>query len=111
MSKFEIKQRKNGEFQFSLKARNGEVILTSEGYPAKDNIRNVIDSVRENSKDENQFEKQLGQNGQFYFVLKAKNGQVIGTSEMYTTESGRTKGINSVMNNAPIANIVDLSAE
>ena len=35
MGKFEIKTRKNGEFQFNLKATNGQVILTSEGYKTK----------------------------------------------------------------------------
>ena len=35
MGKFEIKIRKDGDFQFNLKAGNGEVILTSEGYTTK----------------------------------------------------------------------------
>ena len=32
MGKFVITKRKNGEFQFNLKAGNGQVILASEGY-------------------------------------------------------------------------------
>ena len=32
MGKFVIKLRKNGEYQFDLKATNGQVILSSEGY-------------------------------------------------------------------------------
>ena len=31
MGKFVISTRKNGEFQFNLKAANGQVILSSEG--------------------------------------------------------------------------------
>ena len=41
MGKFEIKTRKNGEFQFNLKATNGQVILTSEGYTHQQN-ENVV---------------------------------------------------------------------
>ena len=35
MGKFVISTRKNGEFQFSLKAGNGQEILASEGYKPK----------------------------------------------------------------------------
>jgi len=35
MGKFVIKTRTNGEYQFNLKAGNGEIILTSEGYTSK----------------------------------------------------------------------------
>ena len=37
--------------------------------------------------------------GQFYFVLKAGNGEVILTSEMYTTKQNCQGGIESVKNN------------
>jgi len=35
MGSFVISKRKNGEFQFVLKAGNGQVILGSEGYSTK----------------------------------------------------------------------------
>lgn len=111
MSKFEIKNRVDGEYYFNLKARNGEIILTSEGYTTKANCKKGIESVMENSKYEERFDKLTSKDGQFYFVLKAANGEIIGTSEMYTTESGRKKGINSVMNNAPVATVADLTGE
>ena len=46
------------------------------------------------------FVKKTAKNGQFYFNLKADNGQVILSSEMYTGTSGRDNGIESVMENA-----------
>lgn len=109
MGKFEITKRKNGEFQFNLKASNGEIILTSEGYAAKAGCKNGIESVQKNSQKEDMFEKKTAKNGKFFFNLKATNGQIIGTSEMYSSESGRNNGIASVMKNAPDANVVDLS--
>ncbi|SHF35231.1 YegP family protein [Pedobacter caeni] len=109
MGKFEIKTRKNGEFQFDLKAGNGQVILTSEGYTTKSNCNNGIESVKKNSQDDSKFDRKTSTNGKPYFNLKATNGQIIGTSEMYESESSRDNGIESVKKNAPEAEVVDLT--
>ncbi|MHB1108229.1 MAG: YegP family protein, partial [Lutibacter sp.] len=45
--------------------------------------------------------------GQPYFNLKATNGQIIGNSEMYSSESGMENGIASVKKNAPEAEVVE----
>ncbi len=47
--KFEIYTDKAGEFRFRLKARNGEIILASEGYKTKAACENGIESVRKNA--------------------------------------------------------------
>ena len=47
--KFEVYEDKAGEFRFRLKARNGEIILSSEGYKAKASCENGIESVRKNA--------------------------------------------------------------
>ncbi len=46
--KFEIYSDKAGEFRFRLKAKNGQVIAVSEGYTAKANCKNGIESVKKN---------------------------------------------------------------
>ena len=107
MGKFVVSTRKNGEFQFNLKAGNGQVILASEGYASKSSCMNGIESVRKNSQEEKRFEKLTAKNGKPYFNLKSTNGQIIGNSEMYESESSRDNGIASVMKNAPDAEIVD----
>lgn len=109
MGKFEITTRKNGEYQFNLKAGNGQVILSSEGYTTKSACINGIESVRKNSQDDGKFDRKTSSNGKPYFNLKASNGQVIGNSEMYESESSRENGIASVKNNAPDAQVSDLS--
>lgn len=108
MGKFEVSIRKNGEFQFNLKASNGEVILSSEGYTTKAACINGIESVKKNSAEEKRFEKLVAKNGKPYFVLKAANGQVIGQSQMYASETTRDNGIASVMKNAPDADVVEV---
>ena len=110
MGKFEITLRKNGEYQFNLKASNGQVILTSEGYTQKAGCMNGIESVRKNAPEDARFERKTSSNGKPYFNLKATNGQVIGGSEMYESEASREKGIESVKKNAPDAAIDDKTA-
>lgn len=107
MGKFVVSTRKNGEFQFNLKAGNGQVILASEGYSSKAACMNGIESVRKNSQDEERFEKNTSKNGKAFFNLKASNGQIIGNSEMYESEAARDNGIASVMKNAADAEIVE----
>tara|TARA_R110001606_G_scaffold282890_1_gene431416 strand:- start:213 stop:542 length:330 start_codon:yes stop_codon:yes gene_type:complete len=109
MGKFVISKRTNGEFQFNLKANNGQVILTSEGYSSKAGCENGILSVKTNSQDDSKFDKKTSSNGKPFFNLKANNGQIIGTSEMYESTSGRDNGIASVKSNAPSASTEDLS--
>ena len=108
MAKFEIKTRKDGEFQFNLKAGNGQIILSSEGYKTKASCLNGIASVKNNSQEDKRFEKLVSKNEKFYFNLKATNGQIIGTSEMYESTASRDNGIASVMKNASEADIVEI---
>lgn len=109
MGKFEIKKDKAGKFRFNLKARNGQVILSSEAYNTKSACENGIESVRKNSQKDAMFERKKAKNGSPYFNLKATNGQVIGKSEMYSGTSGMSNGIKSVMKNAPKAGVQDNS--
>ncbi len=46
------------------------------------------------------FDLKKAKNGQFYFNLKAGNGEIILTSEMYTRKASARKGIASVKTNA-----------
>jgi uncharacterized protein YegP (UPF0339 family) len=105
--KFECYKDKAGEFRFRLKAGNGETILASEGYTSKSSCTDGIESVKKNCLDENCFEKKTTDGGKFRFNLKSTNGQVIGTSQNYDSESGRDNGIASVGRSAPDASIDD----
>ena len=101
MAKFVIKTGSNGQYYFNLKAANGQVILSSEGYTTKAACQNGIASVKNNAADDSRYEKKTSSNGKHFFNLKATNGQVIGTSEMYESASNRDNGIASVKTNAP----------
>jgi len=107
--KFELYKSGNGEFRFRLVAGNSENILASEGYSAKAGAQGGIESVKKNAPDDNRYDRRVSTNSQYYFVLKAANGEVIGTSQMYASTSGRDGGIESVKRTAPDAPVVDLT--
>ena len=107
MGKFVITKRANGEFQFNLKAGNGQVILTSEGYTTLAACKNGIESVKKNSAEDARFERKEAKNGAPFFNLKAGNGQIIGKSEMYSSAAACENGIESVKKNAPDADVVE----
>ncbi|MBK8610373.1 MAG: YegP family protein [Chitinophagaceae bacterium] len=107
MGKFVIKTGTNGQYYFNLKADNGLKILASEGYTSKAACQNGVASVKSNARADSNYDRRNSTNGKYYFNLKASNGQIIGTSEMYETSSGRDNGIESVKSNAPGASVVE----
>lgn len=108
--KFELFKDKKGEYRFNLKAKNGEIILrSSEGYVSKQGCQQGIASVKGNSPYDSRYDRRTATNGQFYFVLKAGNGEPLGISEMYYTTSGRDNGIEAVKRDAPNAPTEDLT--
>ena len=105
--KFVVYKGKDGKDYFRLKAANGEVIFTGQGYASRKSCLNGIESVRKNSQDEDRFEVRTAKDGRGYFVLKASNGQEIGRSQMYKSDSGCRNGKKSVAKNAADAVVVE----
>ncbi|MBE6572329.1 MAG: DUF1508 domain-containing protein [Ruminococcaceae bacterium] len=118
MAKFVVKETATG-VKFDLKAGNGQVIATSEVYSSEAACMNGIESVKKNCVGEIEdqtvenfetvkhpkFEMYLDKAGEYRFRLKAKNGEVIATSEGYKAKAGCLNGIESVKENAPEAEI------
>lgn len=108
--KFQIFKDSAGEFRFRLRARNGEIILrSSEGYVSKQGCKGGIASVKVNAPFDSRYDRKTANNGQYYFVLKAANGEELGISEMYQTTAGRDNGIEAVKRDAPDAPTEDLT--
>ena len=121
MSYFLLRQLPTG-FKFDLKAPNGQTIATSEVYESQAACHKGISSVRKNAtaaKFEDQttpdfvkvthpkFVMYQDKAGEFRFRLKARNGEIVATSEGYTTKRACENGIESVRKNAPEAPIVE----
>lgn len=119
MGKFVIKATATG-FNFRLKARNGEAIANSEVYSSLAACKKGVASVIRNApvaavEDQTvegfaaqkhpKFEIYLDKKGESRFRLKATNGQVIATSEGYTTKAACLNGVESVRKNAEDATV------
>ena len=100
---FLISRSTDEQFYFNLLAGNGERILTSELYPAKQAAHTGIASVKMNAPLDQQYARRTDAEGKSYFVLKAKNGEIIGKSESYSSTAATERGIQSVKTSAPSA--------
>lgn len=105
--RYDLKISPSGKYMFNLKAGNSQIILVSELYESKSAAENGIASVQKNAADDTKYERKESKNGDPFFVLKAGNGQVIGKSEMYSSESAMENGIESVKTNGPTTDIAD----
>ncbi|MBQ3667732.1 MAG: YegP family protein [Clostridia bacterium] len=114
MGKYLIRKVPSG-IKFDLKATNGEVIATSEVYTTKNACVNGIASVKRNApiagvEDQTKpdfetvkhpkFEIYTDKAGEIRFRLKARNGEIIATSEGYRSMSACVNGIESVRKNS-----------
>lgn len=110
MAKFEIDKAVNGQYYFRLRASvDDKIILRSEMYQAKSGCERGIASVKANAPLDERYERLYSSNGKYYFNLKAANGEVIGTSDMYATSEERATVIELVKKQAPDAPVVDLT--
>ena len=153
--KYEMYYDKSGDYRFRLKAKNGSIIVKSQGYSSKSNCVTGIESVRKNAMSDiildedalaaekaareaekaaakkaaevqeepvapaeeapkglfGKFIIRQAKDGSYMFNLKASNGEIIATSDMYSSLEKCKKGIASIQNNAPIANIEDSTVE
>ena len=104
---FVLNKSGTSQFHFVLKADNHETILSSEVYQSKVAAQGGIASVQSNSPFDIRYEKKQSVKNEPYFVLKATNGQIIGTSQMYASTQARDAGISFVKLNGSSTKIVE----
>lgn len=97
----------NKEFYFRFLTNDGRPVLRSEGYKSKSGALNAIESIRENSMEDTQFEVKQTERGNWMFNLKAKNHQVIATSIIFETKSDMQEAKRYVKANARSAKVED----
>ena len=120
MGKFVVSEVKTG-VKFNLKANNAQVICTSQVYKTFETCKKGINSIKKNApiaavedqtvegfevKKNPKWEIYTDKAGEFRFRLKARNGQIICAGEGYKQMSGLKNGMESIIKNAPDAEIV-----
>jgi uncharacterized protein YegP (UPF0339 family) len=119
--KYQVYEDKAGQFRFRLRAENNKIVAVSQGYKTHASCINGVESVQKNCGVDSEdltiegprinnpkyqifYDKTCG----YRFHLNAPNGEIIATSEGYTTKEGCINGINAVKNSCD-AEIEDLS--
>lgn len=87
-------QASDGQWHFNLKSGNGAILLTSEAYTGRTGAINGALSVLENGVDPAMYTVAPAKTG-FLVHLKAKNGEIISFSEVYSSKSNATRAIAS----------------
>jgi len=100
VASFEIFQS-SGQHWYRLRADNGEIVQSSEGYTAKASCENGIQSVKANCQP-HRFES-FFESDQYGFNHVAANGEIIGRGVKYTTAQACDHGIQVVPEGAPEA--------
>lgn len=115
IGRFIISMLPSGEYSFELRAGNGVAIAISQTFATIEGCENIIDSIRRNAhaKIEDRtvsrwkavpypkFEIYKDISGEYFFRLKSSDGEIIATSESYTSKAACIKGIKSIGKNAP----------
>jgi len=109
VARFVLRKGTNGDFYFNLKASNGSTILTSERYRTRESAELGIDSVKTNAVNGARYDRKSATNEKCYFLLKAPNHDVIGTSDLYASAMLRESAIEELMRTAPVAPTEDLT--
>lgn len=93
---FETFKGMDGQYYFSLVAGNGQNVLRSEGYKTLASANKGIASVQANGTATASFDILEASNGEYYVNLHAKNHEVIGTTELYSSKSNATRAASTI---------------
>lgn len=94
----EIKKDEKNMYCFSVKSTGGSIILGSIPFPNKEAIHKVILDLNSMDRHENIFERKTNHQGKFLFNLKDRTGNIIGSSQLYSSEAGMENGIKNTKN-------------
>ena len=100
-ARFEIAASPSADYHFNVRAKNGQVVLTSESYTTEAAAYNGAFAVQKDGQLATSYAIKENAAGGFYFTLSALNGQVIGVSQQYTTRQSAVAGIQSLQSLLP----------
>lgn len=93
---FGLWQSTDGQFRFHLKAGNGSILLTSEGYTSRTAAIAGILSVQTNGVDDLQYRVVKAASGHLVHLV-AGNGETIATSQVYASKGNATRAIGAAV--------------
>jgi uncharacterized protein YegP (UPF0339 family) len=105
-----IKLRKsdaNEPFSFIFVNAEGKTIIKSENYAQKASAKNGIESVKKNCQEDSRYELKESTNGKHFFNIKSTNGQIVGTSALFSDLIERSAAIAELKANSQDADIIE----
>ena len=96
-ARVEVAQGATGQYHFNFDAANGQTVLSSESYTTEAAAFNGAMAVQTDGQNAANYAVLQNAAGGFYFTVTALNGQVIGTSQQYTTKSSAQAAVKSVI--------------
>ncbi len=107
--KYEVYQV-GDDFQYHLKASNGEILFVSEAYTSKDGVLKAIDALKRNL---NTGELKIfkDKRGNYKFKLVSKNYRILAISSTYSQEKSAIRASESFTKFAQKADIVYIDYE
>lgn len=110
MKNFEIYKDSKGEFRFRLRASNQyrDIVLKSQAYASRQGAKKGVETVVKAAKDKANFEQKSTSDNRYYFNIKAENGKVIATSNLYHSLGGRALAMKVAKNHAESYNVAKL---
>ncbi|MBA2540127.1 MAG: DUF1508 domain-containing protein [Deltaproteobacteria bacterium] len=86
----------SGQFRFNIFASNGKVVLSSEQYTTEAAAFNGAMAVQTEGQNTAAYNLKQNASGGYYFTVQALNGEIVGTSEQYTTKTAATDAMASL---------------
>jgi uncharacterized protein YegP (UPF0339 family) len=105
-ARFHVFPGKDARYYFSLYAKNGEIVLQSQGYSSEAAAMNGTFSVADNGVKAASWKLGNATGGGWYLNLVAANGQVIATSEVYTTKESAQQAQTAIMSLIPTVSLL-----
>ncbi|MDB4940884.1 MAG: hypothetical protein JWP97_418 [Labilithrix sp.] len=90
---FELFDGEDGKAYFHLRAGNGEIMLSSQGYTSSQSAKTGIASVLANGRDDASYEVFATEDERYAFRLVAKNGEVIARGQSYASKGNADRAV------------------
>ncbi len=91
-----IEKNKEQHYLFTLRTGSGSVLLNSIPYEDKQTLLQTVEKLPTLIEEHMDFERKTNHNGKFVFDLKDEQGNLIGRSQEYLSESGLENGIKNI---------------
>ena len=92
----EVLVGETGKFRFNVYAKNGQIILSSEQYTTEAAAFNGAFAVQAEGQNAAAYTLKQNTSGGYFFNVKAQNGEIVGTSQQYTSKQSATDAMASL---------------